>query len=577
MFERLVKINDTWTEDTLRQQVADTSSRFYGGIADPDSGVAMPSHVCSAAVLAQWGPALLNPDSRYYRDNELLDATDRVADFMLRRQHPDGTISPGYTNFNSPPDTAFVINIMAPVYQLLVKDGWDQAVLIAQKLKLFLEKTIPAMLTGGCHTPNHRWVMTAALAFLHEIFALPELVARADEWLAEGMDITEDGEWTERSNGIYNVVSDIALIHTARLLNRPSLYEYVRQNLRMMVYLTHPSGEVVTEYSGRQDFGQKSDMSYYFLSYRFMAALDQNPLFASMSDYAGGFITEKTVHHNAMLGYLLFPDTHLTDVERAPLPETYMRIINEEHPIRQHLEQVPTVGHHSKIQHSSMHFAFGSPVVRYRDKEESVTVMTRTPSFFSLRHGQVRLLGVKIATAFSPGIVNFNEFQADADRHTFHLARTMDKEYSGPIPRHLLPVDPKREELSPWYLLPHQHRPSTHVQTFRLEAEISRHPNEWRLRVKSDEREDVCSQLTFILGEEGSVDGDGLQAAGGERYFLIGGSCTYRTGSDTIEIVGGASDHRLPIIREDQHASGCKYVHVNLLTPFDHTFRIRFL
>ena len=120
------------------------------------------------------------------------------------------------------------------------------------------------MLTGGCHTPNHRWVITAALALLYQIFEMPELVARADEWLAEGMDITADGEWTERSNGIYNHVSDIALYYTATLLGRPELLEYVRRNLRMMMYLVHPSGEVVTDYSGRQDFGQRSDLSDIF-------------------------------------------------------------------------------------------------------------------------------------------------------------------------------------------------------------------------------------------------------------------------------------------------------------------------
>lgn len=575
MYERLVKINDKWTEDTLRLQVTDAESRYYGGITEPVSGVAMPSHVCSAAVLAQWVPALLNPDSGYYQDNELLAATDRVAAFMLNRQLPDGTISPGYTNYNSPPDTAFVIGIMAPVYQLLRKQEWERTKPIAEKVKLFLERSIPAMLTGGCHTPNHRWVITAALAFLHEIFALPALVARADEWLSEGIDITLDGEWTERSNGIYNAVSDIALFHTARLLNRPELFEYVRRNLRMMVYLIHPSGEVVTEYSGRQDFGQKSDMAYYFLSYSLMAARDSDPLFAAMSDYAGGFITEKTVHHNAMLGYLLFPEIHLMDLDRAPLPEQYKKIINEEHPITEHLERVNAVGHHSKIQHSSMHFAFGSPLVRIRDKVDSVTIMTRTPSFFSLRHGKVRLLGVKLATTFLPGVVDFNEFHSE--QGVFKLARTQEKGYNGPIPRSLLPESLNHEKVSPWYLLPHQHRPATHVQEHRIQVELSQQANEWLIHVKTDGREDVFSQLTFILGEEGTVAGEGLHAPGGDRFFLKSGLCTYTVGEDAIQIEGGAYDHLLPMIREDQHASGCKYVHVNLLTPFDQTFKIRLL
>lgn len=145
------------------------------------------------------------------------------------------------------------------------------------------------MLTGGCHTPNHRWVLTAALAQLYDIFKRPELLERADEWLAEGLDITADGEWTERSNGIYNAVSNVALYHTARVLNRPELLDSVRLNLRMMVYLIHPSGEVVTDYSGRQDFGQTYDMATYYTIYRLMAAHDMDPIFAAMCDYAVAF------------------------------------------------------------------------------------------------------------------------------------------------------------------------------------------------------------------------------------------------------------------------------------------------
>ena len=108
----------------------------------------------------------------------------------MNRQHADGTVSLGSTNYNSPPDTAFVVGGITQIYQLLEAHDWADVKPASAKLKLFLERTIPAMLTGGCHTPNHRWVITAALSLLYEIFQMPELLARAEEWLAEGMDIT---------------------------------------------------------------------------------------------------------------------------------------------------------------------------------------------------------------------------------------------------------------------------------------------------------------------------------------------------------------------------------------------------
>lgn len=574
MYDTLVQINDRWSEDGLRLQVTDASSRHYGGVADPVSGVAFPSHVGSASFLANWAASLVNPDSRYYRDGKLLAAFGRLADFMLNRQHADGTISLGSTNYHSPPDTGFVVCGVAEIYRLLQRQDWEAIRPAADKLKLFLERTIPAMLTGGCHTPNHRWVLTAALALLYELFGLPELAARAEEWLAEGMDMTADGEWTERSNGIYNPVSDISLIHAARIFGKPELLDCVRRNLRMMVYLLHPSGEVVTDYSGRQDFGKKSDLSGYFLAYRLMAAIDGDPLFAAMSDLAAQAITYPgAVNNNAMLGYLLYPETRIDRLERAPLPDRYHVILNEHHPVKEHLRLMQNVGHHGRILHSSMHTSFGSPIVRIRDKEFSATIMTRTPSFLSLRHGKARLLGVKLATSFSPGIVAFDEFSAE--RGVYKLAATLEKGYNGPIPADALRSRPQFEQTSPWYLLPHQLRPMTHLQRHTLAVEIEPVDSEWTIRVKSDSLEDVFTQLTFILGEEGSVSGPGLQPLAERRYFLKSGSFTYAVGDDALDISAGAHDHWLPEIREDQHPDGCLYVHVNLLTPFEHVLKVR--
>ncbi|NQX67385.1 hypothetical protein HQN90_14785 [Paenibacillus alba] len=575
IYHHLVKINDDYTTSTLPLQILDPSSKYDGGIRD-ETGIARASHMSSPSIMACWVSALVNEDSRYYHDETLLAALDKAAQFMLNRQHPDGTVSLGSTNYNSPPDTGFVVGGVTQMYQLLEQQNWAAVEPAQAKLKLFLERTIPAMLTGGCHTPNHRWVITAALALLFDIFPMPQLAARANEWLAEGLDITEDGEWTERSNGIYNAVSDIALYHTARLLNRPELLEGVRRNLNMMMYLVHPSGEVVTDYSGRQDFGQTYDMATYFLIYRLMAAHDRNPLFAAMSDYAGTFIRKaEGVNNNALLGLLLYPDTAIRDLERAELPEQYTLMINEKHPIDEHLQRMERVGHHMKIQHSSMHVAFGAPIVRIRDHDLSVTMMPLAPSFFSLRHGKVRLLGIKLSTSFSPGIIKFDRLTAEAG--SYKLSTIMEKGYSGPIPRKHLPDRRNQTGGSPWYLLPHQHRPMTHLQTHEIQAEMTAGESEWQIRIHSDAREDVFTQLTFILGDEGQVSGMGLENVGEGKYFLKSGAMKYEVEGEAIEISSGAYEHLLPVLREDQHPAGCQYVHVNLVTPFDYTCKIRLL
>ncbi|AFC31659.1 hypothetical protein PM3016_4927 [Paenibacillus mucilaginosus 3016] len=572
----LIRRNDEWTEASLREQIRDASSRYYGGIRD-ESGIARPTHVGTPRYMAVWACALVHPQSRYYHDSGLLEAFGLAADFLLNRQHPDGTVSLGSTNFNSPPDTAFVVGGLAQVYRLLEEHPWTPLAEAREKLRLFLERTIPAMDTGGCHTPNHRWVLTAALAMLHELFGRPELAARAEAWLAEGMDITADGEWTERSNGIYNAVSNIALYHTARLLGRPELLEYVRRNLKMMAYLFHPGGEVVTDYSGRQDFGQAADPAPYALVCRLMAAHDRDGLLASMADYASGFVRQpEAVNNNLLLGWLLDPSLSLEGVERTPLPDRYEVVLNGTHPVREHTALAEAAGHGMRILHSSMHLAFGSPVVRIRDGDLSATVMAGTPSFLSLRHGRAKLLGVKLAASFEPGIVKFDEFES-AGGGIYRLARTAEKGYNGPVPQAMLPARPGGGDLSPWYLLPHQHRPMTHLQEHRLEAEVSRLAGEWKIRVQSDGREDVLAQLTFVFAADGELAGEGLQPAGEGRHFLTGGRAVYRVAEAALELEGGAFEHRLPVLREDVHPADCRCVHINLVTPFDHTVTIRLL
>lgn len=576
IYQQLVKQNDELAGAALGKQVLDPASKYYGGVID-ETGIARASHHSTPVFIAAWAAALVNPDSSYYHDEALAASLDLAAAFMLNRQHADGTVSLGSTNYNSPPDTGFVVGGISQIYLLLAGHEWTTVQPAAAKLKLFLERTMPAMLTGGCHTPNHRWVITAALALLYEIFALPELKERAGEWLAEGLDITADGEWTERSNGIYNAVSNIALYHTARVFGRPELLESVRRNLRMMVYLIHPSGEVVTDYSGRQDFGQTYDMATYYTIYRLMAAHDKDPLFAAMGDYAGSFAKRpEGVNNNGLLHMLLYPETEaaVRYLQRAELPDAYVHVLNQSHSVNEHLSLIDAVGHHLKIQHSSMHLAFGAPVVRIRDKDQSVTIMPRTPSFFSLRHGKVRLLGVKLSTSFSPGIVKFDELTVE--ENVYRLTATMSKGYNGPVPQQQLPLTAKGP-VSPWYLLPHQVRPMTHLQTHELQVEITRGSSEWTIRIRSDQREDVFTQLSFILGSEGSLEGLGLEDAGEEKYFLKSGSASYSAGDDRIEISSGAYEHLLPGVRDDSHPAGCKYVHVNLVTPLDRTFTVRLL
>ncbi|KLU56866.1 hypothetical protein EL84_09150 [Paenibacillus sp. VT-400] len=573
MYKQLVDSNDRAVERGISRQMLDPESRYYGGTIDPFTGVAWVNHTTGTPTdMCYWGAALSNPDSIYYRDESLLNRLLLATEFVLRFQHEDGSISPGWTNYHSPPDTAFVVVGYSQLYQLLQQQEWEPLQPVLNNMRLFLERTIPTMLTGGCHTPNHRWVLCAALGFLHKIFDLEEAVQRAEQWMDEGMDITPDGEWTERSNGIYSAVSDIMLIHAARLLNRPELLEPVRLNLRMMVYLVHPTGEIVTDYSGRQDLGSVHDLSPYYLPYAILARLDGDPLFAGMSAWAGDTLTDPGVCSvNTLIRLMLEPELQQTNDTRDALPEQYEVMLNEHFVRGEYLEQMDSVGHHGRISHSRMHTDFGAPVARIRDSATSVTVMTEVPSFFALRHGKVRLLAVQLASYFNPGYVPMQQMTRLSEG--YRLTGEQKKGYYGPIPANLLP-ESAASDISPWYLLPHQSRQLTHEQTFRVGAELQPTENGWNMHLSGQEPEDIMMQLSFVFGSEGELTcEDAIEMSEG-HYLWKGGTLRYTCGEDWLEITGGELGHLAATVREAKLPDKCKVVLVNFMTPFDKTVHI---
>ena len=91
-------------------------------------------------------------------------------------------------------------------------------------------------LTGGVHTPNHRWELCAALARIHSLQARegrprPEILARIGQWLAEGIDQLPDGMYSERSPLYATAVTNPSLLAIADHAGRPELLEHVRRNL----------------------------------------------------------------------------------------------------------------------------------------------------------------------------------------------------------------------------------------------------------------------------------------------------------------------------------------------------------
>ena len=262
--------NDDAVRTLLERQVTDPASPFRGTVPN-EVGLhwAGPAGGATETLTASF----IHPQSRFHDDRAVLERIRLAAGFLERAQSADGNIDLPTSNFNSPPDTGFVVHNVATAAAIARRHGREE---ITKILQPFLVKAGAGMAVGGVHTPNHRWVICAALAQINELFPDARYVRRIDEWLAEGIDIDTDGQFTERSTLVYNIVTDRCLIVMASKLRRPELLEPVRRNLRALQYLLHADGEVVSEISRRQDQFTRGTVTGHWFPLTYMAVTDKD-------------------------------------------------------------------------------------------------------------------------------------------------------------------------------------------------------------------------------------------------------------------------------------------------------------
>ncbi|MFJ2211720.1 hypothetical protein ACIQVO_03310 [Streptomyces sp. NPDC101062] len=234
--------------------------------------------------------AYLTPRSRWHADPELLPPAQRLLDQLATLQGADGLF--GGDNLASPPDSSFTINDVCIATRLIdthaaradapdVPGGTGPTALRAG-LAAIRRAVTPALLTGGVHTPNHRWELCAALARLHRIDPDPRLPARVDQWLAEEIDLQPDGMYSERSPLYAAHVTNPSLIAIADALDRPALLDPVRRNLDAFAGLFDEDGTVESVHSRRQDQRGRFDGAGFLLPYRRFAVRERRGDYAAI-------------------------------------------------------------------------------------------------------------------------------------------------------------------------------------------------------------------------------------------------------------------------------------------------------
>ncbi len=301
----LLNAEDIRVESLLARQILNEQDDRFGGFWV--EGFHVEPRACGF-YLSNLVMAFVTEDSRWYLNDRLKDAIRAAFVYMQRHQRPDGCYDLSYCNFASPPDTAFMINAVLNAWWLLEKCKADGADFIREPLYKLIDSAATGIMTGGFHTPNHRWAIAACLLSCARITGRPELTSRANEYLREGLDINEDGEFAERSAGNYNQVNDDQMIRLFLATKDTSYLEAAAKNLEMMYCYIDPDDSVFTNNSTRQDLGLKVYTDTYYILYLLVGYFLKRAEFGAMAEWIYQNCRKRGVYPGGIEWLLLFPD-----------------------------------------------------------------------------------------------------------------------------------------------------------------------------------------------------------------------------------------------------------------------------
>lgn len=547
LFWRLVKANDLAVKDYLAR-------------GDAIYRIRSRSNAYNFVRLAA---AYCCPDSEWFENDLLISGLEKTAGKIIESQRPDGTITAG--NLESPPDTAFILEpICAGMYLLSMKE--DQKLIIAkQKIKDFIIKAGEALVEGGIHTPNHRWVVCHALARINQLYPDEKYINRIDEWLAEGIYIDEDGHYPERSMN-YSEVENNAFITMGRLLKRPDLFKAPRKNLEMTYYYMEPNGDLVTNDSRRQDQYSPGSIVNQYLLYRYLAIHDLNREFAGIARLIESFPDFEEIIIKQSLCYFMENTVLKMELpDEAVLPVSYEKLFKTSclARIRRNFTAVTVFG------------GVDWPLIIASGRSVN-------PNFFSYRKGDAALKYMRMSAGFF-GMGYFRSEGLQKQGNKYLLYKKLEVPYYQPLPKQWQNPD-GNYELTPslneryWSKMAFDKRPVSNVKILESRISVQEDNGKVDMLIEVYGTEEVTVTVELCFDQAGSLEGVTDAADGQDNHFLAGGFGVFEKGRDKITFGPGIKKHdriyRLEGEKYSVHSGTLrtegKHVYLTGITPFRH-------
>lgn len=537
----LLKGAEYRTKQFMGSQVGDPASLQYGGIKG-DIWEAKPTIYALTSALAVY----FHKDSCFYKNEQLYAAVNLALDFIERTQREDGSFDYPSCNFKSAADTSFCFKRLIAAYRLLVKygDSSDEAItVLKEKYLTIMHKALDAIREGGFHTPNHRWGIAAALLQGSNLFAEEEgfaagLKARADQYLAEGIDGDEDGEYAERSTGNYNAVVNNAMMAMYQETGDEAFLGYVERNLSMMLTYMDPDDTIFTQNSTRQDQGKLEYADKYFYQYLYMCSREHCPAFDGAA--------HKIIKDN---------------MERGDLaPDCLHIVMNHDEMMGYHFKEYGFLEEYRK-------FFRHAGVLRVRKPSYTYTVLNGKSAFLYFK-SQGTMLCVKIGESCCD-IRNFIPQTIEELPDGCRLEAEAESWYYLPFK--------EKQDTSDWWKMDQTKREKLISSRLKTTLEIREKDQGLELHLKAEGLDRLPLRLEIFIPAGVTLEHPAfaLEAAAGEGMILKDGYLEVHDGSVTMEIGPGFGEHSFKGHYSGEEINSAGYtVYANGYTPLEKHFSL---
>ncbi|HEX2143075.1 MAG TPA: hypothetical protein VHG10_01080 [Glycomyces sp.] len=456
----------------------------------------------------------VHPESVHYGSEQGASAAARLVEYLAGMQGENGLFDS--ENLSSPPDTAFTINDLCDTYALLQSSTAPEALQpLAGALERIALAAAEPLRLGGVHTPNHRWELSAALARLHRHWPDERLVARVDQWLAEGIDIAPDGMYSERSANYALHVSNPSLTAIGIGLDRPELLDAVCRNLEAIAATALPDGTVETVHSRRQDQRGTISLAPFLMQFRrFAIARDRGDFAAVVEE----ILEAPPVYPADVLAEIL-----LEPALAGPLPAA--------EPRKRARSVFDSAGLAVVRDGNFAVSVFGGS--DYAGQGRIRSGLASNPTFLRMFVGVAVLDSVRLSRDFF-GLGPFRADQMEPTEGGFVLREQVSAAYYGPLPIERLQADGVYELTDEGRFsaaMDFTHRPTEGVA---LETEIAVQIGEKEVRLDIAANPGRVGQVLELAFRSGGRFEGAREVP--EGFEPTGAECSYRCGPDRITV-----------------------------------------